>query len=214
MKQVTGSLLPKLVLGINNNTAESTPYILGKNYGIYQESQYTTVQPGGLLYYYDGIIESENGVAIGTNSTDGYRIYEVPEAYTTKTTEDNKKITLELKGEYKGILKVGSIEYDIDNMDSAVTQAINTGSTIMVEKNIKLDKTWTIAEGHGTETEVTINLQGHTITANMENEIINNTVTLHITDGEGNAQIINEGGKAIDGTGQLNVDDGISIIDN
>ena len=213
------SSTPKLVLGEDDRSIDYTdnakPYIHGQYYGIIQRvaQKITGYKPTGQVYIYDGIVKGDTK-AMWTHSylgrydnAEGPIITGVAFLHEVKKSTDEKEIRLALKGSYQGVVSVAGVEFELAQIDSAISQAINNNATIKVINGFALTQTLNIFGNLDTNTEITIDLNGKTIEGDIAGALINNKVTLNIVDtvGGGFIRNYNANGVAIDNTGVLNI---------
>ncbi len=153
-----------------NEVSTETPKVIGSTYGVHKETN-------GEFEFYDGVITGLNDAINGgvTKRPEEYRVkYETEESDEgiTKTIA-----TLEVDAEIDKVVEVNGVFFD--KFETAFNHAVNNGTeTIVVYSEITISNQMTIKEN----TNITINLNGHNITANMNNAIFINKGKLTIID--------------------------------
>ncbi len=147
-----------------------TPQVTGATYGVYKET-------GGEFKFYDGIVKGGNDAISGG-------VTEQPESYRVKCeiegeNEDTAKsvATLEVDSKMDKVVSVNGMYFE--KFETAFSNAVNNHSaTIIVYSDITITDSMTITDG----SDITINLNGHKITAALDDTIFTNNGNLTIID--------------------------------
>ncbi len=152
----------KFIIGENDsNLTTELPKVIGSEYGIYTKS--------GQFEFYDGTISGKTKAIYGV-------VDKTPESYKVKIEENETKATLGVISETENIVSVGNMYFN--NMESAVEQANRVSGTIVVHKELTLDKQLTI----DSNATVTLSLNGHNLTAEINGPLFTNEGEFTIID--------------------------------
>ncbi len=155
----------------NNEDAVSTdtPQVTGLVYGVHKETE-------GNFNFYDGIIKGSTE-AINGGVTVMPQNYKVRYESEDEDVDNNNIATLEIDAQIDKIVSVNGVFFD--KFETAISHAVNNGSgKVIVYSPITITQPMTITE----KANITINLNGHSITAEMEEAIFTNKGHLTIID--------------------------------
>ncbi len=169
----------------DNEVNTTTPYIEGKSYGVDNTSTFN---------FYDGEINGEISI--------GGTVNQVPEGYEVvrSKTEKIEKAILKPIATDDAVAKVGTIYY------KTIQEAINS-KYLRDTKTIEILRDTEVSESLNIDSNknIIIDLQSHTISANMSNYIIINDGTLTILDTIKGGHITNQSGPCILNNTTLNI---------
>ena len=178
-----------LTLGTMDSELKEVPVISGRPYGVYNT---------GTFNFYDGIINGTNKYAIYG------KVSEIQGGTTIEITKSDNIETAKLVNvDY--IAQVGQTQYN--NLKDAVTACGNNGEiTILNDFSMVTDDEVEIASGNN----VTINLNGKTITGFAEDSLITNNGILTIKDDSSlhAGKIESRTNDVITNVGTLNINSG------
>lgn len=201
-----GSITSTNSIGVNNNSGTiiigekggevntTVPEIKGKTYGV----DSTTA---GTINFYDGVVKGITGAFNGTVTElePNYQILET-------TVDEYKCAKLLPIGEGIPSASIGSVNYF--SLQDAIKSS-QDGNVIVVRKNINLETSNLTVDA---DKNITINLNGYTISSQTDEATIKNEGTLIIKDTSANntGKIENTTGAAIESKGTLIIgeDDG------
>ncbi len=150
------------IMGENDKILSTDiPKVIGSTYGVYSKS--------GTFNFYDGVVQGAEKAIYGV-------VNDTPESYKVKIEEDGKKAILGVISEKENIVSVGNMYFN--NMKSAMEQANRVSGIIEVYNDLDLDDSLTIDEN----SNVTINLNGHNLTASISGSLFINKGDLTIID--------------------------------
>lgn len=178
-----------LTLGTMDSELKEVPVISGRPYGVYNT---------GTFNFYDGIINGTNKYAIYG------KVSEIQGGTTIEITKSDNIETAKLVNvDY--IAQVGQTQYN--NLKDAITACGNNGEiTILNDFSMVTDDEVEIASGNN----VTINLNGKTITGFAEDSLITNNGILTIKDDSSlhAGKIESRTNDVITNVGTLNINSG------
>ncbi len=170
-----------------------TPSVKGATYGVYKE--------GGTFNFYDGVIEGTTKAFYGD-------VTNQPENYKVQYEDDTRtKAYLENIAEVQNKISVGDVHFQ--DMASAIKYAATTTNPkIVLHDDVKEEAQFTIPENQS----MTINLNAHSLTADLEEAFIINEGDLTIIDAleEGSEDL---GGSVASGAKIENAQ-GYAIVNN
>ncbi len=147
----------------DENVSNEKPTIKGSAYGVYKEN--------GQFNFYDGIIYGNPSALYGG-------VDNVPQNYHVEYTGDGETTaTLEITSETDRIVSIGNMYFK--TLQSAIRYANRSSATIVVYSELNIAEQMTIDQ----EAKITINLNGHNITAtDLTGALITNNGELTIID--------------------------------
>ena len=154
----------KFTMGDNTNAVSTdVPQVKGNTYGVYVKS--------GEFDFYDGKITGNTKAIYGG-------VKNKPENYKVQYSDTDEKVAfLDIDAEVEKIVSVDGVYFS--DFESALDHAMNNGmGTILVHKEIDLPTTMIV----DADTDITINLNGHSLNAKLDNTIFTNNGALTIID--------------------------------
>ncbi len=152
------------IMGDNTNLVSTdVPQVKGNTYGVYVNS--------GEFDFYDGTITGNTKAIYG-------EVKNKPENYKVQYSDTEETVAfLDIDAEVEKVVSVDGVYFS--DFESALDHAMNNRKgTILVHKEIELPKAMTIEA----DKEVTINLNGHSLKAELADTIFTNNGTLTIID--------------------------------
>ena len=171
-----------LTLGKNdgNKPDLTNPQITGKTYGVSNNSEFN---------FYDGIIIGETDAISGnvTGKPDGYIV-------NVQTEENKYKATLKIEAFVENTIMVnGIVQSSIEDAIDTITNLTSKTGTIVLNGDVALERQQIIPS----EINVTIALQGHSITYDGTDAAIVNNGVLTIIDYVDNSEVLDTGEESI-----------------